>query len=63
VLGIINLLGLICLGVGLFATIPTTMVAMAFVYRKLLAQTELTEMHGTSQENCINDDQRFSNSV
>ena len=36
----INLLGAACLGIGLFATIPTTMVAMAFVYRKLLAQTE-----------------------
>jgi len=62
-LGIINLLGLICLGVGLFVTIPTTMVAMAFVYRKLLAQTEFTEMHGASQENYINGDQRFSNLV
>ena len=53
VLGVINLLGLICLVVGLFATIPTTMVAIAFVYRKLLAQTELTKLHGTSQENYI----------
>lgn len=29
--------------IGLFATIPTTMVAAAFVYRKLLAQTEAIE--------------------
>ncbi len=62
-LGIINLLGFICLVVGLFATIPTTMIAMAFVYRKLLAQTELTEGYGAYQENYINGDQRFSNSV
>ena len=38
-LGLINLLGALCLLIGLFVTIPTTMVAMAFVYRKLLAQT------------------------
>ncbi len=62
-LGIINLLGFICLVVGLFVTIPTTMVAMAFVYRKLLAQTELIEIPETSQENYMNGDQRFSNSV
>lgn len=39
-LALINTLGLICLIVGLFATIPTTIVAYAFVYRKLLGQTE-----------------------
>ena len=37
----INLLGALCLLIGLFATIPTTMVAWAFVYRKLLAQAEV----------------------
>jgi len=36
----INLLGVLFLIIGLFATVPTTMVAMAFVYRKLLIQTE-----------------------
>ena len=36
----INLLGAICLFIGLFATIPTTMIARAFVYRKLLSQSE-----------------------
>jgi len=41
-LGGINLLGVICLLIGLFAAIPTTLVAMAFVYRKLLAQVEIT---------------------
>ena len=40
ILGLINLLGVLCLGVGLFATIPTSMVAMAFVYRQLLAGAE-----------------------
>ena len=39
-LGLINLLGALCLLVGLFATIPTAMVAFTFVYRKLLARTE-----------------------
>ncbi len=38
--GAINLLGALCLLIGLFATIPTTMVAMAFVYRKLLTPVE-----------------------
>jgi len=32
---IINLLGLLCCCIGLFATVPTTMVAMAYVYRAL----------------------------
>jgi uncharacterized membrane protein len=39
----INLLGALCLLIGLFATIPTTRIARAFVYRKLLAQTETIE--------------------
>ncbi len=38
-LGIINLMGFLCLLVGLFVTIPITMVAMAFVYRELLPET------------------------
>jgi uncharacterized membrane protein len=37
----INILGLLALVIGLFATIPTSMVAIAFVYRKLLAQAEV----------------------
>ena len=36
---IINIMGFLCLLVGLFVTIPVTMVAMAFVYRKLLPET------------------------
>lgn len=36
---LINLLGLVCLVVGTFATYPTVLVAQALVYRQLLAQT------------------------
>ena len=46
----INLLGAACLLIGLFATIPTTWVAMAFVYRKLLAQTEPLRMSETATD-------------
>lgn len=37
---LINVLGLICLVIGLFATIPTTIIAYAYVYRKLVGQSE-----------------------
>ncbi len=37
----INILGFLALVIGLFATIPTSMVAIAYVYRKLLSQTEV----------------------
>jgi len=41
---LINLLGALCLGIGLFATFPTVMVAMALVYRQLSKQSpELNE--------------------
>ena len=39
----INMLGAFALLVGLFITFPVTMVATAFVYRKLLTQTELLQ--------------------
>jgi hypothetical protein len=43
--GLINILGMLCFLVGLFATIPTVMLAMAFVYRQLSEQTpELAEL-------------------
>jgi len=45
---LITLLGLLCLFIGLFATVPTTMVAQAFVYRKLLAQTEIAQLPESS---------------
>lgn len=45
VCGLVNFLGAICFIVGLFATIPTVMVAMTFVYRQLSEQTpELAEL-------------------
>jgi len=34
----INIVGLLCLGIGLLFTAPLTMVAMAFIYRKLRDQ-------------------------
>lgn len=46
----INLLGALCLLIGLFVTIPTTMVALAFVYRKLMAQAEIVQVSETSLE-------------
>lgn len=39
-LGFINLLGLLCLVIGLFITVPLSMLATAFVYRKLLLQSK-----------------------
>jgi uncharacterized membrane protein len=41
-LDLINILGLICLIVGLFITVPLSMLATAFVYRKLLLQSKAT---------------------
>ena len=40
VAGLITLAGALALIVGLFAAIPTTMLATAFVYRRILSQTE-----------------------
>ena len=39
-LGLINIVGALLLVVGLFATVPVSLVAVAFVYRKLLPQTQ-----------------------
>lgn len=36
---VINIIGAVALGIGLFVTIPTTIMATVFVYRKLLSQT------------------------
>jgi uncharacterized membrane protein len=38
-IGLINVLGFLCLFIGLFVTVPTTMMAIVFVYRRLLEQT------------------------
>jgi uncharacterized membrane protein len=45
---LIDILGALALLVGLFVTIPTTMIANAFVYRKLLSQTETLQETETS---------------
>ncbi len=50
VMGLINLLGALSFLVGLFITIPVTMLAIAFVYRKLLAQTEIVSTTQTLSE-------------
>ncbi len=38
---LINIAGVLCLGIGLVVTIPTTFIAWAYAYRKLLAQTNI----------------------
>ena len=43
-LGFINLAGALCFAVGLFITIPITMIAQVFVYRKLLSYIEKPSM-------------------
>jgi hypothetical protein len=45
---LINLLGVLCFGIGIFATLPTVMVAMALVYRQLSAQTPALNEFGIS---------------
>lgn len=40
VLALINVVGAICLFIGLFVTVPVTLLAYSSVYRKLLEQTE-----------------------
>jgi uncharacterized membrane protein len=44
VLCLINLLGMLCLFIGLFFTVPLTLIAKAYVYRKLGAQTTKAEI-------------------
>ena len=49
---LINLGGLICLFIGLLVTVPTTLLAQAFVFQKLLATvTEEVVMPGTILQN------------
>jgi hypothetical protein len=50
VLAIINFLGLVCLFVGLFVSIPVTLLAYSWVYRKLLSQTESAKAPVTAGE-------------
>jgi len=42
-LGLINIAGVICLLIGLFVTIPVTMVAMVYVYRKLMGELSVVQ--------------------
>jgi uncharacterized membrane protein len=44
VLAIINFIGFVCLFIGLFVTVPITLLAFSWVYRKLLSQTESIQM-------------------
>lgn len=46
----INILGFLCLLIGLFATVPTTMIACVYVYKKLLDQTESSQTSAPLQE-------------
>jgi uncharacterized membrane protein len=40
VMGVINILGLLALGIGLLITVPTTMIAQAHVYNRLLKRVK-----------------------
>ncbi|RJQ56362.1 MAG: hypothetical protein C4526_01930 [Nitrospiraceae bacterium] len=44
-LGLINVAGALCFLVGLFATVPTSMIAYAYVYRKLTGEGRTKAMH------------------
>jgi uncharacterized membrane protein len=37
---LVNIVGLVCLGVGLLITLPVTMLANVYIYRSLLSQSE-----------------------
>jgi len=47
---VVNIIGALLLIVGLFVTIPVTMLATAFVYRKLLARTEIATVSQTASQ-------------
>lgn len=50
VLAFINTVGMMVLLVGLFVTVPFTLLAYSYVYRKLLAQTESAQALSGAQE-------------
>lgn len=50
VLALINIVGTICLFVGLLVTVPVTLLAFSFVYRKLLEQTESAQLGKSTPE-------------
>ncbi len=43
-MALINIIGVLAMGIGLFITLPTTMIATAIVYRKLLVKKSPEEM-------------------
>ncbi|AZR73372.1 hypothetical protein BBF96_08240 [Anoxybacter fermentans] len=47
----INVVGALCLVVGLVITVPVTLVANAYVYRELLKQTQVTPDFEISKAN------------
>jgi uncharacterized membrane protein len=55
VVGLVNLLGLICLGVGLIVTVPVTTLASVYAYRSLIS-----ENHIKSAQEKIKSDQNSS---
>ena len=50
VIALINIVGAMCLVVGLFVTVPTTLLAYSSVYRKLLSQTESAQASAVAKE-------------
>jgi uncharacterized membrane protein len=48
VLMLLNIVGALALLIGLFVTIPISMVAMAYVYRKLDSQTAVVPTSGVA---------------
>ncbi|UCD06438.1 MAG: hypothetical protein JSV98_04200 [candidate division WOR-3 bacterium] len=50
VLALINIVGTICLFIGLLVTVPVTLLAFSFVYRKLLEQTESAQLGKSTPE-------------
>lgn len=50
VLALINMVGVICLFIGLLVTIPVTLLAYSFVYRRLLEQTESAQLGKSTPE-------------
>ncbi len=47
---LINIAGAICLMIGLFVTIPVTMMASAYVYRKLIGEIVVPEVESPAKE-------------
>jgi uncharacterized membrane protein len=46
---LINIVGILALGIGIFVTLPLSMVAIAWVYRRLLQQSETLQPVGSEK--------------